>query len=230
MKIIITGASRGIGYELTREFSRQGHKIVAIARTKSKLDELESYSKSNQEFGIVEGLICDLSSDLLPLDQIIDDGEDINILINNAGSLLNKPFSDIKAEELEKLFKVNVFTPFQVIQKLLPVFSNDAHIINIGSIGGVNGTQKFPGLSAYSSSKGALSILTECLQAEFSDLNYSFNCLALGAVQTEMLKEAFPEYKADVSPLEMAKYICDFALNSKSVIRGKTICVSRSNP
>lgn len=230
MKIIVTGASRGIGYELVQKFCSQGYDVIAIARTKSKLLELEEFGKSNPSFGKVDSLECDLSSDLSQLDQLVEENMKINILINNAGVLLNKPFSDISSAELEEVYKVNVFTPFQVIQKLLPIFIKDAHIINVGSVGGVNGTQKFPGLSAYSSSKGALAILTECLQAEYSDSDYSFNCLALGAVQTEMLEEAFPGYKADVSAEDMAEYICDFALNSNSMIRGKTICVSRSNP
>lgn len=230
MRIVITGASRGIGFELAKKFSGLGHEVMAIARTKSKLVELEKYSLSDSNFGRIVGLECDLSSDLSPLNSIVDDSRELDVLINNAGTLLNKPFGEILSDEMEEIYKVNVFTPFRVIQKLMPAFSKKAHIINIGSIGGVNGTEKFPGLSVYSSSKGALSILTECLQAEYSEGDLTFNCLALGAVHTEMLEEAFPGYQADVSAAQMAAYICNFALNSASVMRGKTISVSRSNP
>ncbi len=230
MNIFITGASRGIGFELSKMFCDQGHNVIAIARTKTRLDELENYGNMSSGFGKIRGVHCDLSGELSSLNEALEKTDEINVLINNAGALVNKPFSKISSSELEKVYQVNLFTPFRLIQKLLPFLAKDAHIINIGSVGGVNGTQKFPGLSAYSSSKGALSILTECLQAEYADFNYAFNCLALGAVQTEMLEEAFPGYEADVSPQEMAKYIYNFAVNSGPIVRGKTIVLSRSNP
>jgi NAD(P)-dependent dehydrogenase (short-subunit alcohol dehydrogenase family) len=154
----------------------------------------------------------------------------VDVLINNAGRLLNKPFSEISEQDLQDTYQVNVFTPFKIVQQLVPIFNKSAHIINIGSVGGVNGTQKFPGLSAYSSSKAALSCLTECLQVEFHDSDLTFNCLALGAVQTEMLSQAFPDYKAEIGPESMANYIFEFALNAPTVLRGHTHIVSRSNP
>ena len=171
-----------------------------------------------------------MALDLSCLDEVVKGENKIDVLINNAGMLLNRAFKDISQKELEEVYRLNVFSPFYIIQKLLPFFSSDAQIINIGSVGGVSGSVKFPGLSAYSSSKGALSILTECLQAEFSETDLTFNCLALGAVQTEMLEEAFPGYKADVSPGDLAKYIYNFTLGSSKVQRGQTISVSRSNP
>lgn len=230
MNVIITGASRGIGFELAKIFCDHGYKVLAIARTKDKLDELENYGSINSGSGQIIGVECDLSKDLSSLNKVLEQMAGVNVLINNAGTLLNKPFSEISPTELEKVYQVNVFAPFRLIQKLIPNLAKGAHIINIGSVGGVHGSQKFPGLSAYSSSKGALSILTECLQAEFADFDYAFNCLALGAVQTEMLDEAFPGYKAEVTASEMAKYIYGFSFNSGAIVRGKTVMVSRSNP
>tara|TARA_R110002096_G_scaffold86626_1_gene199128 strand:+ start:48778 stop:49470 length:693 start_codon:yes stop_codon:yes gene_type:complete len=230
MKVLITGASRGIGYALAKEYCRNGHEVVAIARTSSKLLELEAFSKSNPNYLEIKIYTCDLALDLSCLDEVVKGENKIDVLINNAGMLLNRAFKDISQKELEEVYRLNVFSPFYIIQKLLPFFSSDAQIINIGSVGGVSGSVKFPGLSAYSSSKGALSILTECLQAEFSETDLTFNCLALGAVQTEMLEEAFPGYKADVSPGDLAKYIYNFTLGSSKVQRGQTISVSRSNP
>ena len=89
--------------------------------------------------------------------------------------------------------------------------------------------KKFPGLSVYSSSKAAVIALTEVLAEEYSD-GPSFNVLALGAVQTKMLKEAFPDYYAETNPNEMAKYIIDFAVNGSKLFNGKLISVSNSNP
>lgn len=231
MNIVITGASRGIGYQTALAFASAGHVVVAISRNEERLMDL----KRGAEHKAFSGQIIPLVKDLAQIDglnlEIKEKIDSVDILINNAGSLLNKPFASINLDDLQSIYNVNVFAPFLTIQKLLDLFSDNAHIINIGSVGGINDTQKFPGLSAYSSSKGALSIMTECLQAEYQgETNFTFNCLALGAVRTEMLKEAFPEYEAEVSPEEMGKYIYEFALNAPSVIRGKTINVSRSNP
>jgi 3-oxoacyl-[acyl-carrier protein] reductase len=97
-------------------------------------------------------------------------------------------------------------------------------------MGGIQGSAKFPGLSAYSSSKGAVLTLTELLAEEFKETGPSFNALALGAVQTEMLEEAFPGYKAPVSAIEMAEYVMNFALNGQKLYNGKILQVSSSTP
>jgi NAD(P)-dependent dehydrogenase (short-subunit alcohol dehydrogenase family) len=97
-------------------------------------------------------------------------------------------------------------------------------------MGGVQGTVKFPGLSAYSSSKAALAGLTECLAIEFQDKDIAVNCLALGAVQTEMLQEAFPGFKAPVSPDKMAEFIGNFVLTAHHFMNGKVLPISLSTP
>ena len=97
-------------------------------------------------------------------------------------------------------------------------------------MGGFQGSTKFAGLSAYSSSKSALSGLTECLAEELKDRNIAVNCLALGAVQTEMLGKAFPGYKAPLSAAKMAEFICEFALTGQLFFNGKIIPVSSTTP
>jgi NAD(P)-dependent dehydrogenase (short-subunit alcohol dehydrogenase family) len=97
-------------------------------------------------------------------------------------------------------------------------------------MGGVNGSAKFPGLAAYSSSKGALGVLTELLAEEFKDEGPRTNALALGAVQTEMLAEAFPGYEAPVSAAQMANYIADFSLTAHQLYNGKVLPLSQSTP
>ena len=97
-------------------------------------------------------------------------------------------------------------------------------------MGGVQGSMKFPGLAAYSSSKAAVITLTELLAEEYKESGVSFNVLALGAVQTEMLEEAFPGYKAPTSALEMAEYIHDFSLNGNKFYNGKLLQVSNTTP
>ena len=154
----------------------------------------------------------------------------IDVLINNAGSLINKPFLEISSSEFEKVYKVNVFAVATLTRLLLPMINTDGHVLNITSMGGVQGSAKFPGLSAYSSSKGALIILTELLAEEFKESGPSFNALALGAVQTEMLEEAFPGYQAPLSAAQMADYIIDFALKGHQFYNGKVLPISSSTP
>lgn len=224
--VIVTGASRGIGYYTALRFAEQGHQVLALARSN---DKLEALKKETSAEGRIQILALDLAQDI-DLEAITSVFDKVDILINNAGALVNKPFSEITPQEMMTVYQANVFAPYFLVQKLLPYFSADAHIINIGSVGGVNGTMKFPGLSAYSSSKAAASCLSECWQAEFADSDLTFNSLALGAVQTEMLEEAFPGYEAPLSPIQMSEYICRFALNDGQFVRGKTVLVSRSNP
>jgi 3-oxoacyl-[acyl-carrier protein] reductase len=220
--IWITGASGGIGYSTAQLFLEMGHRVVILTRNTQAVEGLSALYPETL-------YIC--TTDLLALEKSEYPDLPVDILINNAGALVNRPFSDITKEDLMKVYGTNVFGPIQLIQNLMPKFSSDAHIVNISSVGGVTGSVKFPGLSAYSSSKGAMTILTECLQAEFGDsTSWSFNCLALGAVQTEMLEEAFPGYVAPIDAAAMAAYICGFALNNHRVMRGRVVEVAMSTP
>ena len=161
---------------------------------------------------------------------VIEELKKIDILINNAGTLINKSFNETSFEDFQSVYNVNVFGVAELIRQLIPYFNKKSHVINISSIGGIGGSSKFSGLSAYSSSKGALNILTEMLAEEYKDKNISFNTLALGAVQTEMLEEAFPGYKANISPFEMANFIYKFSLEGNNFFNGKIIPVSTTNP
>ena len=156
----------------------------------------------------------------------------VDILINNAGVLLNKSFEKISLGELREVYDINVFAPFRLTQAFLPLMGGkkNSHVVNISSMGGVQGSVKFPGLSAYSSSKAALAGLSELLAVELKQKNIIVNCLALGAAQTEMLEKAFPGYKAPVSSSEMAELIVWFSLNGQKFFNGKVLPVAMSNP
>lgn len=231
--VIVTGASRGIGFELVKQYVQAGHDVIAISRNLSRLEDLKqectlinASSKVHViSFDLVDG---DFQSDLLPF--VSKYFDQVDILVNNAGALVLKPFAEISPEELERVYRVNVSSVFRLTQLMLPKFSDDAHVLNISSVGGVQGSVKFPGLTAYSSSKAALVGLTECLAEEFKETSMSFNCLALGAVQTEMLEEAFPGYEAPTSAKDMARYILDFSLTGPQFYNGKILTVSKSTP
>jgi len=131
---------------------------------------------------------------------------------------------------VEDVYRVNVIGVFALTQLVLPHMPKNGHVVTISSMGGVQGSMKFPGLSAYSSSKAAVITLTELLAEEYKETGPSFNVLALGAVQTEMLEEAFPGYKAPTTPEEMAAYIAEFSLNANKFYNGKLLQVSNSTP
>ncbi|MBB6681582.1 SDR family oxidoreductase [Aequorivita sp. 609] len=223
--IIITGTSRGIGFEMVKLFSEAGHNVLALSRNSKPVSELNLKNVTSLEFDIADGAaIVKLSSFLQSRMERVD------VLINNAGHLVNKPFEEITAEEFKACYDVNVLGPSILIKTLLPYINKDGHVVNISSMGGVQGSVKFPGLSAYSSSKGAILTLTELLAEEYKETGPSFNALALGSVQTEMLEEAFPGLKAPLSATEMAQYIMDFSLTGNKFYNGKILQVSSTTP
>ncbi len=224
-QVIITGTSRGIGYEMVKLFSEAGHRVMALSRKPESINVLNLKN--------VEVIACDITKEeeLQKIaDHIAKDWKHVDVLINNAGAILNKPFAQATLSEFKAIYDTNVFGVAGLMQTVLPFMNSDSHVVNISSMGGVQGSMKFSGLSAYSSSKGALITLTELLAEEYKENGPSFNVLALGAVQTEMLEEAFPGYKAPVSALEMANYIVDFSLKGQKYYNGKLLQVSNSTP
>lgn len=230
MNIIITGASRGIGYETAKQLSADPlHTVIAISRDREKLNKLKAEAGKDNLYILPADITAD-HSDLISFVQY--KLGTVDVLINNAGALVNKPFKKITGEELHHVYNVNVFAPFRLIQSLLPFLGKQvtSHIVNISSMGGFQGSSKFPGLSAYSSSKAAIAGLTECLAEEFKEMNIRVNCLAIGAVQTEMLEQAFPGYKATVSAAQMAQFVSHFATTAHNYCNGKIFPVSLSTP
>src|SRR5690554_2040027 len=223
--IIITGTSRGIGFEMAKLFSEAGHNVLALSRNSKPISHLKLKNVAALKFDISD------ESEIVKLGGYLQTTmNEVDILINNAGFLVNKPFSKITSEEFKQCYDVNVFGPATLIRAVLPFMKKDGHVVNISSMGGVQGSVKFPGLSAYSSSKGAILTLTELLAEEYKETGPSFNALALGSVQTEMLEEAFPGLKAPLSATEMAQYIMDFSLTGNKFYNGKILQVSSTTP
>ncbi len=234
MNILITGASKGIGYELVKAFAADEKSVIAaVSRNEKKIAALKEKCTEDFPSSQVYAFAVDIQKDDLVnglLGKFPEELNSIDILINNAGYLINKPFQKLTDEDVNLLFGTNVMSVFRLIRSLYPLFNENSHIINISSMGGVQGSVKFPGLSGYSASKGALAVLTECLAEEFREKKIYVNCLALGAVQTEMLSTAFPGYKAPLTSAEMAKFIKDFAMNGHHYFNGKILPVSLSTP
>jgi NAD(P)-dependent dehydrogenase (short-subunit alcohol dehydrogenase family) len=223
--VIVTGTSRGIGLELVKNFNRMGYTVHALSRNSAPVDDLgleNCYSYS-----------CDLCEETFiktTLLSIKANTSGVEVIINNAGKFLNQNFLNTNLKDVKSVYETNIFGVFAITSMCMNMFTGIKHVVNISSMGGIQGSVKFPGLAAYSSSKAALICLTELLAEEFKDEPIAFNCLALGAVKTEMLEEAFPGFEAPVTAKEMADYIADFALNGYKYYNGKTLQVSNSTP
>jgi 3-oxoacyl-[acyl-carrier protein] reductase len=223
--IIITGTSRGIGFELVKLFAKAGHHVLALSRNEKPIENLKLSNVTSFSFDL-----SDADAYKKVENFVSKNWNQVDVLINNAGMLLNKPFPEISMQDFETVYKTNVFGVAELTRVVLPFMKQQSHVVTISSMGGVQGSMKFPGLAAYSSSKAAVITLTELLAEEYKESGISFNVLALGAVQTEMLEEAFPGYKASTSALEMANYIFDFSLNGNKYYNGKLLQVSNSTP
>lgn len=229
--VIITGASNGIGAALMEVFNAKGNcRVIGISRSfPASIDSMMQMEASGlyrvgfdlSHFEKYQQLIAHIKPLLIDAPMI---------LINNAGFLQVQQFEDASFDAFDNTLDVNLKAPFFLIQALLPMMLPGSHIVNISSMGGFQGSQKYPGLSIYSASKAALAVLTESLSNEFVSKKIAVNCLCLGAVQTEMLKKAFPDYQAKVSAHQMASYIAEFALSANEVMNGRIIPLTLSNP
>lgn len=233
MKIVITGASSGVGFEAVLEFIlNPEHEVVALARSEENLKRLYQIASSlNPDCKLFPAKFDIVHDDYASLQTFIKERiESVDILINNAGQLINKPFEETTQLDFVEMLQSNLLGHVKMIHHLLPLINENAHVVNIGSMGGVSGSVKFPGLSAYSASKAALHTLTECLAVEYKERKIHFNCLALGSAQTEMLEKAFPDYQSPVMAFEMGKYIADFSLTGHKFFNGKVLPVAVTTP
>ena len=226
-RILVTGASRGIGLELVKQLSDSGHEVLALSRNTTGLEKLASDCET------LNAVETDITSDA-GVDKVVkfvnENWGAVDIVIHNAGALLHKPLKETTVDDFQRIYQVNVFAVAELTRRLDPFFIEGTHVVAISSMGGIQGSMKFAGLAAYSSSKGAVITLMELLAEEYKERGVSFNALALGAVQTEMLKEAFPDYEAPVTAGEMATYISEFALKGNKLFNGKVLQVSSSTP
>jgi NAD(P)-dependent dehydrogenase (short-subunit alcohol dehydrogenase family) len=232
MNVVITGAGKGIGFNLVKEFIANSMNIEYVFALSRNIEELNNLLYNQIKLVPIK---CDITDPIqidLALNIINGKCAKIDYLINNAGFLVNKPFTEITNKDINLIFNTNYTAPFRLIQKLYPLLfsSKEAHIVNISSMGGFQGSSKFSGLSAYSSSKAALNCLTECLAQELSATSIKINALCIGAVQTEMLSQAFPTFKASISAEEMAQFIYQFTIQSHHFMNGKVIPVALSTP
>lgn len=222
-KIIITGTGRGIGFELALRFADAGWNVLALSRQMpAKLMAHPAITCLSIDFTQTDAFV--------PVGAFLSQWGSVDAIVHNAGRLVARPFGELTADDFQSVYQVNVFAVAALTQVCLPYLVKGSHVVSVSSMGGVQGASKFPGLAAYSSSKAALIGLSELLAEEYKEAGIAFNVLALGAVQTEMLQEAFPGYKAPVTASEMADYIFGFTTEGHRFHNGKILQVSVSTP
>jgi len=236
MRVLISGASQGLGKALAKALTEDGHKVVLLARNRRKLEELAE----ELNMGAGEELASLLPFDLADLADLEEEFSGmleercsrLDALVNNAGAMLRKSFGDVSAGEVKALFETNFFAPALLTRLCLPLMKNSAlkHVVNISSMGGFQGSVKFGGLSYYSASKAALGNLSECLAEELKDEGVKVNALALGAAQTPMLEATFPGYEAPLQAEDMATFLKWFTLEGGKYFNGKVLPVALSTP
>jgi len=224
-KVIITGTSRGIGFELAQQFANSNFQVLALSRNQKPLDNLNLKNITTLSVDL-----CDQNDLEKVATYLQKNWQDVDILIHNAGYLINKPFENLTKEDFLRVYDVNVFGVAELTKICIPYLRKGSHVVTISSMGGIQGSLKFSGLAAYSSAKGAVITLSELLAEEYKTQEIAFNVLAIGAVQTEMLAEAFPDYQASLKASEMADYIYNFATTANKFFNGKVLQVSNTTP
>lgn len=227
-RIIITGVSRGIGFRSARLLVYQGHEVLGISRDEEGLAQLKKDCRNMPGRLITAAL--DFTDTAAVTHEFKKHWKALDVLINNAAAFRKIPFGEVSMEQMAEIYRVNVFAPVELARRLSPDIKNGGHILNISSVGGVSGSEKFAGLLTYSSSKAALNIATECLAVELANKDIACNALALGSSSTEMFRKAFPGMEAASTPHEMAEYLVYFAIKGATLFNGRVIQVSRQSP
>jgi short-subunit dehydrogenase len=207
--IVITGASSGLGLEITKNLSNYDAKIIVCSRSISKLKK--NFSKKKNIFCKKVNL-TNFNEIKKFITFAIKKFKKIDILINNAGITENIEVEKLDYKSLQQVFKTNLFAPFVLIKYLIPIMkkNNFGRIINISSGASVNCT---PGYSAYSASKAGLNTLTKSVSNELTKFNIKVNTMTPGPIKTKMFPTNF------LSPslcLPTLKYLCNLKKNGPS--------------
>lgn len=220
---VVTGAGRGIGKEVSRLLFERGAKVALISRTASEIEiACREISDSPSEPNLWPYPL-DVSSEA----QVEEFFNKLNqkwgspsILVNNAGWIQPQELKNMDTKTFELHFQVNVFGTFyftrRAFQEMTKVPSGGS-IVNVSSLGGIKGTEKFSGMSAYVGAKSAVTGLTEAWAVEGRRFNISVNAVAPGAVDTLMLKQAAPFLKTKTLPKDIAQsilFLCDKKSNA----------------
>jgi NAD(P)-dependent dehydrogenase (short-subunit alcohol dehydrogenase family) len=223
---IITGAGRGVGRATALRFAREGARLVLFSRTATHLDEVAT------EITALGGQVLTLAGDVAREEDVRTLFEQtrtrygrIDILVNCAGIVAVRPFVEMDVATWDRVLNTNLRGTFLCCHEAFQtmVAQKQGVIINLSSLSGVKGVEKFPGLSAYNVSKAGISGLTEILAVEGKPHNIRVTVVSPGAVETEMLHQAAPHLKAGMTPEELADILLFLVDDSGAKFSGSNI-------
>ncbi len=223
---IITGAGRGIGRAAARLFAREGAHVVLFSRTASQL--AEAVNEITSEGGQALAVVGDVSREedvAVLFQQVMRVYGRVDVLVNCAGIVAVRPFVEMDVATWDAVMGVNLRGTFLCCLKAFQIMAAQQQgvIINLSSLSGVKGVEKFPGLSAYNVSKAGVAGLTEILAVEGKPYNIRVCAVSPGAVETDMLRQAAPHLKAGMTADDMAEILLFLATDSGRMLSGSNI-------
>ena len=223
---LITGASRGIGRAAAIRFAQAGARVALAARDVAALDR--AVAEIQASGGVALACPCDVANEesvIALFRRVSSELGSVDILINSAGAVAQARFEDLDAATWDHVLGVNLRGVFlccrEAFREMIP--RGGGVIINLSSLSGVKGVEKFPGLSAYNVSKYGVAGLTEILAVEGKPHHIRVMAVSPGAVDTEMLRAAAPHLTPDMTPDELARILLFLAGSDARPLSGSNI-------
>jgi NAD(P)-dependent dehydrogenase (short-subunit alcohol dehydrogenase family) len=220
---IITGAGRGIGRATALRFARKGARVVLFSRTPAPLEDVAA-EITGEGYPVLSfaGDVAREEDVQALFQQVMQTYQRVDILINCAGTVSVRPFVDMDVATWDRVLEVNLRGTFLCCREAFRIMAaqRSGVIVNLSSLSGVKGVEKFPGLSAYNVSKAGVASLTEILAVEGKPYNIRVCAVSPGAVDTEMLRQAAPHLKAGMTPDDLAEILLFLADDSGRMLNG----------
>ena len=223
---IITGAGRGVGRATALRFAREGARVVLFSRTLAPLENAATeIARQGYPFLSVVGDVSHEEDVQALFQQAMQTFGRVDILVNCAGVVAVRPFAEMDASTWDHVLGVNLRGTFLCCRDAFRIMAaqHSGVIVNLSSLSGVKGVEKFPGLGAYNVSKAGVASLTEILAVEGKPYNIRVCAVSPGAVETEMLKQAAPHLKAAMTPEDLAEILLFMVDESGRMLSGTNL-------
>jgi len=226
-RAIITGAGRGIGRSISMGLAEAGVDVILVSRTLAELKETQALIGSKVSVNIIQADVSSTDSVVNLHKQIQEDGRAVDFLVNNAGYAERVSIEETDEASWDKMINVNLSGTYRMIRSFLPLLKQSkGKVLNISSLAGTSGYEKFPGFGAYSAAKAGVVALTEVLAVEHKEDGVDFYCISPGGVKTQMLASVLPDFEATMVPKDIADKAVELLLENTDVVSGENVVVA----